>query len=149
MSDKLSETEIVRVIAKEAAQRITRKVITDLQRMNHTLSGDDSELKTSWDEICAQLQYEESFDWDAYDETVRAIVGGYVSDLPPHEREAIWLQTEAGSDWDCEEPESREPYPVTDDDIIKFITTEHVYVEAGRWSNARIRAFIDRSSMRG
>jgi hypothetical protein len=148
MSKALKESTIVAAVAKLAAKRIGRKVIADLQHMQHTLSGDDSELKTTWDEICAQVQYEQSFAWDAYDETVRATVGGYVIDLPTHEREAIWLQTEAGSDWNCEEPESRQTYPVVDDDIVKYITTEHVYVEAGRWSNARIRAYIERSSMR-
>ena len=39
-----------RAVAQLAARRIARKVITDLQRMKHTLSGDDSELKTTWDE---------------------------------------------------------------------------------------------------
>lgn len=148
MSKSLNELTIVAEFARLAVRRITRKVIADLQRMELTLSGDDSELKTTWDEICAQVQYEQFFAWDAYDETVRTLVGGYVSDLPTHEREAIWLQTDPGSDWDCEEPESRKPYPVTNDDIVDYITTEQVYAEAGKWSNERIRAYLDRSSMR-
>lgn len=148
MSKTLKESAIVGAVAQLAARRIARKVITDLQRMKHTLSGDDSELKTTWDEICAQVQDEQSFAWDAYDETVKATVGGYVCDLPLHEREAIWLQTEPGIDWDCEEPETRDTYPVVDDDITEYITNEHIYAEAGRWSNARIRSYIERSSMR-
>lgn len=87
MSKSLNELTIVAEVARLAARRITRKVIADLQRMELTLSGDDSELKTTWDEICAQVQYEQSFAWDAYDETVKTLVGGYVSDLPTHERE--------------------------------------------------------------
>jgi hypothetical protein len=146
MSDSLSESAIVLVVAEEAARRITRKVIAKLQHLEHTLSGDDSELETTWDEICVQVQYEESFSWDAYDETVRAIVGAYVAELPKHEREAIWLQTDAGGDWDGEEPEDREAYPVCDDDIVDYLARECVYTEAGRWSNARIRAYIERSS---
>ena len=43
MSDPLGE-EIARVVAEQAAKRITRKVITDLQRMKVTLSGRDSGL---------------------------------------------------------------------------------------------------------
>jgi hypothetical protein len=39
--------------------------------MSDTLSGDDSELKTTWDEICAQVQYEHSIFWETYDEIVR------------------------------------------------------------------------------
>jgi hypothetical protein len=58
----MSESAIVREVAEKAARRITRKVIATLQQMTDRLSGDDSELKTTWDEICAQLQYEKSFD---------------------------------------------------------------------------------------
>jgi hypothetical protein len=97
MSDPLSEWEIVSAVAQAAAKRITRKVIAHLQSMDETLSGDDSELKTPWDEICVQVQYEASFFWDAYDETVRGILRGYVAELPKHEREAIWLQTAPGT----------------------------------------------------
>ena len=85
---------------------------------------------------------------DAYDETVRAYLTGYVAKLTKHEREAIWLQTDAGGDWDCEEPEDRESSPVLDDDIVDYLAREYIYAEAGRWSNARILAFIERASMR-
>lgn len=132
----------------QAIQRMTRRAVADLQRMKHTLSGDDSELKTTWDEICAQVQYGHSFAWEAYDQTVRAVVEGLVLDLPQHEKEAVWLQTDAGFDWDCEEPANRCSNPVTVDDIVDYVTSEHVYAKAGKWSNARVRAFIERSSMR-
>jgi len=141
----LSTTAIVKTVAEKAIQRITRKTISDLQRMEETLSGDTSGLKTTWDEICVQVQQEHSYAWDTYDVTVRVIVDGYVCDLPEHEREAIWLQTEPGCDWDCEDPETRVPYPVFDDDITEYITNEHVYRSAERWSNERIRAFVGQS----
>lgn len=76
MNEGLSESRIVKAVAEAAAKRIARRVILGLQRMHHTLSGDDSELVTTWDEICVQVQYEQSFFWDAYDETVRAGRGG-------------------------------------------------------------------------
>lgn len=148
MHDALSESKIVSAVAEVAAKRITRRVIAELQRMHETLSGDDSGLKTTWDEICAQVQFEESYAWDVYDDTVRAIVGGYVADLPRHECEAIWLQTGAGSDWECDDPERRSAYPVRDDDIINYLIREHVYAEAAEWTNARIRAYIEQSSVR-
>jgi len=148
MSSPLSESTIVCAVAQEAARRTTRQIITELQRMKNTLSGDDSELKTIWDEICVQVQDEESGSWDAYDETVRSIVSAYIDKLPKHEREAIWLQTDAGSDWRYKEPEEREASPVCDDDIVEYLTRDYVYVEAGSWSNARVRAYIERSSER-
>jgi hypothetical protein len=76
------------------------------------------------------------------------LVRARVADLPKHERDAIWLQTDAGGDWDCEEPEDRKAYPVVDDDIVEYIVRDYVYSQAGRWSNGRIRGYIDQSSMR-
>ncbi len=147
MSERLSETAIVCAVAHEAARRITRKVIAYLQSRTDTLSGDDSELKTTWDEICVQVQVQESIYWDDYDDTVRDIVRGLIFELPKHEREAIWWQTDARFDWDCAEPEDREAYPVIDDDIVDYLVGKYVYAEADRWSNARIRAFTDRMGM--
>ena len=147
MSERLSETAIVCAVAHEAAQCITRKVIAYLQSRTDTLSGDDSELKTTWDEICVQVQVQESIYWDDYDDTVRDIVRGYIFELPKHEREAIWWQTDARVDWDCAEPEDREAYPMFDDDIVDYLVRKYVYAEADRWSNARIRAFTDRMDM--
>jgi hypothetical protein len=40
-----------------------------------------------------QLQGEESVFWSVYEETVELIVQGFVSGLPLHVLEAIWLQT--------------------------------------------------------
>jgi len=148
MSGDLSESAIVRAVAEQAARRVTRKVIAALQRIKDTLSGDDSELKSTWDEICAQVQYEESFFWETYDTVVRDMLRAYVAELPLYEQQAIWLQTDAGGDWCCEEPEDREAYPVRQDEIVDYLAGQYLYAEAGRWSNSRVRAFIDRSSMR-
>ncbi|MDR3525591.1 MAG: hypothetical protein P4L66_15985 [Acetobacteraceae bacterium] len=148
MTEKLSETVIVRAVAEHAAQRITRKIVRALQQCKETTSGDGTGLETVWDEICVQVQYEESFAWGAYDDTVRSLLAAYVAELPKHEREALWLQTDQGSDWDCEEPEERDDYPVFNDDIVNYLAHEYVYAKAGRWSNRRIEAFLDQSSMR-
>jgi hypothetical protein len=144
MNERLSESRIVRELAKTVEERITRRVVRDLQRMDVTLSGDDSGLKTTWDEVCVQIQYQESVHWEVYEETVRGLVEGYVDELPNYEAEAVWLQTQHGWDWDCEEPEDREAQPVVRDHIVEYIIQDCIYVEAGRWSNARIRAFLDR-----
>lgn len=147
---RLSESKIVSALAEKVCQRITRKVIANLQRMDESyfggtmLSGDGSGLKNVWDEICAQVQYEEAFSWDAYDTTVRSLLEGYIEELPDFEREAIWLQTQAGGDWDCEDSDDREPYPVVNEDIVNYLASDYVYAEAGRWSNARLRSFIER-----
>lgn len=143
IKDSLSESAIVRAVAAEAGRRVTRKVIVQLQQMTDTLSGEDSPLKTTWDEICVQIQHEESNYWDVYDETVHAIVAGYVGELLEHEQESLWLQTQEGIDWICEEPEERDECGVNADEIVDYLVHEYVYAEAGLWSNPRIRAYID------
>ena len=148
MSRSLSESTIVREVAGVACARIARKTIADLKRMKGTLSDDDSGLKTTWDEICVQVQDEHSVDSDAYEKTVRSMVSTHAVELVPYEREAIWLQTKSGIQWDSDDLESREDSPVFDDEIIDYITTEHVYAEADRYSNSRIRNFFDRASTR-
>ncbi len=99
--------------------------------------------KNVWDEICVQVQFEQSFYWDAYEQTVWQLAAAFVEELPAHEREAIWLQTPEGDDWDCEDESEREPYPVNNDDIVKYLLHENLYYEAGKWSNDRIREYLD------
>lgn len=144
MSDKLSERVIVRVVADQAARRIAHKAIAELQQMEDTTSGDDSVLKSIWDEVCVQIQHEQSIFWGAYDQTVQAILADHVAELSKHEREAIWLQTSHGGEWSYDKNEDREPSPVCNDDIVEYLAREFVYREAGTWSNARIRAYLDR-----
>jgi inorganic triphosphatase YgiF len=143
----MSEAATVREIAEQAARRITRKVLATLQQMKNTLSGDDSELKTTWDEICVQIQSVTSTFWNAYDDTVRTIVEAQLAKLSDHEREAIWLQTDAGINWSCEEMDDLNVPPTCDADIVDWVTNEHVYGEAANWSNVRIRTFIERRTI--
>ncbi|MGH9834164.1 MAG: hypothetical protein ACREBD_12160 [Blastocatellia bacterium] len=120
-------------------------MIATLQKMNDALlSGDGSGLENIWDEICAQVQYEQSFYWDAYDQTVRSLAEAEVEKLLPHEREAIWLQTPEADVWEFEDESERKPYPVCNDDIVGYLVKERLYHEAGRWSNERIREYLDR-----
>ena len=142
---KLSETAVVRQLADHVAHGLTRRTIAALQGMtDHLNSGEDSGLKSVWDEICVQVQGEESVVWDAYEQTVRALLTAEVAELPAHEREALWLQTEPALDWNWEEADARAAYPVNPEDVVEHLWREYLLPEAGRWSNARIRAFQDR-----
>lgn len=143
-----SEKDVLMKFAVEIAERISRKTISALQKIPDTLSGDDSGLINSWDEICVQVQGEQSFFWDLYDETTRSFVAAYVEELKAHEKLALWFQTDQGWDWpydDEEEEERNEYHPIIDDeDIVQYIVKEYVYNKAGRWANKRIRTYIDR-----
>ena len=140
-----TEKDLLRKFAEEIAERILRKTIFALQKVTDTLSGDDSELKNAWDEVCVQVQHGQSFFWDEYDETVRLFVSAYIEELQSHEKLALWFQTEQGWDWLYDHDEqSDEPPPVFVEDIVQYIAQEYVYSKAGGWTNARIRAYLDR-----
>lgn len=145
MTRPLDESAIVTGMANAVACRVRRRTVAALQRLRGTVSGDDSELHSVWDELCVQVQNGESLYWDAYDETVKQIASGFIRELQGYERDALWLQSEAGIAWHCVDPEVRSESPVSEDDIIDYVVQEYVYAEAGRWSNTRIRAYIERS----
>ena len=146
MTSELSEWRIVRRLAEEVCQRVTRLVIRSLrERVDGLQSGDDSGLTNAWEEICAQVQGEQSVLWDAYDVTVRQIVSIEVTALPQEERDAVWLQTPEGEEWDAEEEDERDKSPVAVDNIIEYLTNDYVCPAAANWSNPRIRKYLEQS----
>ncbi len=107
-------------------------------------SGDDSGLVSVWEEICVQVQFEESFYWDAYDYTVYDIVWREVKGLPSFVLRALWLDTIPGGDWLIEEDgEPPDPAPYCIDEVAEHITSI-VYDMAADWSNRHIRAYFKR-----
>ncbi|MCM2971793.1 hypothetical protein [Larsenimonas suaedae] len=144
MPRSLSESKIIRDLADDLRGHLVRKAIRALQVMpvNGLLSGDDSGLANVWDEICVQLQIEQSLYWSAYEQVIYAFVVAYVDELQLHELEAIWLITEQGEDWDCELEKEREPDPVLKDDVVEYVVG-CVYQAALDWTNERIRRFLD------
>jgi hypothetical protein len=142
------QEKIIQKIAEDEANRICRKVISQLIKIKDTLSGDDSELENAWDEICVQVQQEESFYWETYETMTLGFIESIVNDIPYHLQQAIWLQTEAGFDWMCDIDDQDEdcakdhdPW-VNIDDITKYLLSE-ILSKAGDWSNSRIRAYMD------
>jgi hypothetical protein len=112
------------------------------------LAGDDSGLKNTWEELCVQAQLERSVYWDIYIEDLQQSVAVEVEQLQPYEREAVWLQTPAGEDWDFEDEKSREPNPfMCQEEIVEYLTNEYVLTDAGRWSNQRIRKYLVRDGV--
>jgi hypothetical protein len=132
---KLSESTIVQDLAESVCERVKTEVIRTLKGMEGGLSGEESGLGSVWEEICVQLQYEESVCWDTYDMTVRETVQFVVEELPPFEREALWLLTDEGSDWECDDEEDRVSYPICIPDIVRYVVEAVVY-EEGRFSTA-------------
>lgn len=140
------ESRLVAAQATAVVDRLAKRVIAQLQRLKDCrLSGDGSVLDNTWDEICVQLQEEESLYWDAYVDTTHAFALAEVNTLSHLERQAIWLQTENGWRW-LDGPDSDEDspqIPVDPDDVAGYIVQE-VLDRAAVWSNWRIRQFLAR-----
>jgi hypothetical protein len=149
MAKRLGEYEIVKMLAHETASRMLRKTIRELMAIPFDVPEEFVELKSVWDCVCAQVRYEHGAQWSAYEVTVRTFVECSVADLHEYERAALWLQSDAGSDWYCESPDKRLEWPVYDGDIVEYIVREYVYDSAGRWSNPQIRAFMRRVDVIG
>jgi len=64
------------LFADEAIKVLAKRAIRSLQalRETHLQSGADSGLRDAWDEICVQVQDEESALWEAYLDTIRAFL---------------------------------------------------------------------------
>jgi len=135
---------IISHIADRECERMSRKVIRILQRMTEGMqSGDDSGLRNVWDEVCVQVQGQESVMWDVYLDTISGIIAGYLSGLDDAVKQAIWLQTNNGMDWEPSEEEKDTPY--SEEDIADYILTDYLLSSAANWTNDRIEKYNEQS----
>jgi hypothetical protein len=141
-----AEWHIRNAVADNAIARVCNRARRTLITMPASgLAGDDCGLRNVWDELCVQLQYDQSPDWWAFEITVRQVIEGVMLDLAGHEKLAIWLDTDQGRDWQWEDEDKRESPPNVDDqDVALYIQRSHLYPMAKEWSNTRIRNFIQR-----
>lgn len=125
------------------------RAVRQLQAMTGEclVSGNDSPLRNTWEEICAQVQEEEWLSWDVHMQTVDAILGGHLEELHRDELLALWLQTEEAWDWVYNHHADAHGYdtaPVCRDHVVRYL--RRLLLEAaGDYSNKRIRAALERS----
>ena len=86
--------ELTRQIAQDAARRVAERTVRHLNKLPGGLSGDDSGLRTAWEEFCVQVQAEESFFWEAYVETVKQTISGALRNVRYLELVALWLASD-------------------------------------------------------
>ena len=146
---------LIRQYATVAAKKITAQVIADLTSYTITLSGDDSKLENVWEEICVQVQGEESFHWESYQETIRTSVLGRLEELDHHDLTSLWLQTDNGWKWhwniENEETETPLPQKLTNaicapydfDDIATHLVSEYILNVAQNYTNENINAYLN------
>ena len=85
--------------ADSLANTIALGVVASLKELTDTLSGDDSGLTNAWEEVCVQVQGEESVDWETYREIINEFVRAELEALPYRDRAALWLHTDDGYSW--------------------------------------------------
>jgi hypothetical protein len=130
---------------KQVEARAISGCIRELQAMNDSAmlqSGDDSGLKTVWDEICVQQQHEQSISWPVYEETIRALIAARVEKLSITDLTALWLRSEQGGDWSIDNDDGSAPVPSADD-VVQHLFTE-LLSRANDFTNQRIQAYLDR-----
>jgi len=135
-------------LALRVSSTIARKTVRALRKLTNPLAlGDDTGLKNTWEEVCVQIQYEQSALWDAYEDTIDAIILAHVEELEQYEMIAVWLQTTEGIDWqvDCEEQDSP---PFSCSEIVEYVRGMHLFELAGRYINRRIRDYLDNAARR-
>jgi hypothetical protein len=100
-------------------------------------SGADTTLDNVWDEVCVQVQGQESAYWSAYVDTIERLVAEDVAKLGASMKQAMWLQTDEGMDWKGADDAPRE----NDDDITKWISSIVLRIAAD-WRNKRIDNYL-------
>lgn len=122
------------------------KAVTALKSMKGAslLSGDDSGLSNVWDEVCVQVQGEESFHWDTYLDVIDDLLTRLVQELSSQERLALWLRTEEGYDWLDEvklgNADGNEP-AVSIDQVSDCLKSD-LMARAADFENAAIRRYL-------
>ena len=145
-------SHLVEEFADAARARICRGVVSGLRRLPGTLAGEDSALRNAWDDICVQIQTEVSFYWEsAYIPTIEQLIKPGITKLSKCEKQAIWLQSDEGSNWlndlDFIQDGEKGRYdgagvPYDDDSVIALIL-DSVLTEAATYENSRIRSYVD------
>ena len=92
------EQHIVTAWANRLAAELVRSVICELETMEAMLSG-DSGLANVWEELCAQVQGEESHEWAAYVNVVDDLLHAYIGGLDRDAQLALWAITAEGWDY--------------------------------------------------
>lgn len=142
------EQHIVAAWAKQLSDKLLKESIAALEQMDSSemLSGDDSGLKNVWEEICVQVQDEQSFFWETYVETMESLLAGYVEFLDRDARLALWTATDEGWDYIYDhhaDDDGVADVPVVEHEIVAKLKDE-LLSAAASYSNQRIAKFLQR-----
>lgn len=132
---------IIDGIANRECKKIVSNIICLFQQLTEGMqSGDDTPLNNLWDEICVQVQGEESVFWGAYLEDISLAIKREVGDLDTEIQQAIWLQTDIGIDWEIDN-EGDDMATFCIDDIVDYVQY-NVLSAADDWTNEEIEKYL-------
>jgi len=166
--------KIITTVAEKACQQVAAKVIKTLRDEKKGLqSGDDSGLINIWDEICVQMQREQSEMWDLYQDMITGFVEAELCKLDSSVIESIWLQTVNGEVWDEENQSNEEANIIghnddnefyfidiaprekfvdnvipdsveySTEDVTNYIVDDYILKKASDFTNKRIQKYLD------
>lgn len=120
-------------------EAITRRVIRRLQQEPaHVMGGGDSHLRTTWDEICVQVQFGKAVMWDTWEHFIDQVIYTVLESVSTLERQAIFLGSREGTKWSVENEDTGQAIPI-DLDTIAHVVRESTLAAASNWSNRAIR----------
>lgn len=131
----MEEFKILSELNKYYIDLISDRVIADLHKLRDKaflLSGDDSGLRSVWEEICAHVQGEESMYWDAYENTIENHVSSELRQQPIPIINLMLYVAEPHRDYN----------KGVDEEVIKAVL-EQVLFKAEEFTNQNIERYIN------
>lgn len=134
---------------------IVKLCVDDLRAITEGLqSGDDSGLENIWEEICVQVQGEQSIFWSMYEDLVDTCVTAHVMTLNRDEKIALWLTTDDGLDWSLDQQDDDDGclVPFSNDAILEELRScvlsvaedyENDRIDSYKWGSAEDEATSD------
>lgn len=141
------EQHIVATWASQLTDKITSDAINALQQMDsdEMLSG-DSGLKNVWEEICVQVQGEQSFFWETYIETMESLLAGNVELLDQGSHLALWAITDEGWNFLYDhhaDDEGSVDVPINEEEIVVMLM-DKLLSKAADYESPSITRFLYR-----
>jgi len=134
------EFKLLSNLSSYHVSKIADSVIKDLMELKKDLllSGGDSGLKNTWEEICVQVQGEQSFYWDSYEETINNFIEKALDEQPEVVRKLIMYVASIDS-----EPEGTEDEPVYSWEAAIDCINDEIMMNAGSFENRNVTRYLD------
>ena len=139
---KKSEFELLFDISKYYTKEIAKKVLKKIKQLKDKsmlLSGDDSGLKNVWEEYCVQIQGEESYYIDIYEDIVAASVKEIYTKYPVPIKQAINYMGSIDQSEEAEDSFNNDFFGIQE-------TLKEVNHLAGNFENKRINNYLNNDS---